>query len=81
MIAILEGKPLDRDTVVATLRTLALVANHIAQGMEDASFDITRAPIFLSQCLQCPSCGEAICPQCGGEYGDCECPGPHSEIG
>lgn len=35
-----------------------------------------RKVVFLLDCSECPDCGEPICPQCGGHYADCDCPGP-----
>lgn len=32
--------------------------------------------ICAGDCIECPACGEPVCPVCAVHYVDCECPGP-----
>ena len=34
---------------------------------------------FAHDMVPCKDCGEPWCEKCEDHYGDCKCPGPHSE--
>lgn len=35
--------------------------------------------LYASDCVECPMCGEELCPYCDMHYSQCPCPGPHQE--
>ena len=38
-----------------------------------------RRIVYAFECDECELCGEPVCPVCLDHYGECPCPGPHSE--